>query len=98
MPDINKYYLTEVDRFKATIYCMHDRMGENDIHVHAHKKGQLIYTEGGIVHITTPDKTFFLPARHYMWIPPHLAHSIHPGSENVVMRNLYFPIEKDDDP
>ncbi|MFF5383259.1 AraC family transcriptional regulator [Pedobacter suwonensis] len=97
MSDVEQYYLTGVDKFKETVYCLHDRIGENEIPDHAHEKGQLIYTEGGLVYITTPDKTFFLPARHYMWIPPLLSHSIHPGSEHVVMRNLYFPVSVNDE-
>jgi AraC-like DNA-binding protein len=97
MPRISSdYYLTEVDKYPDTIYCMHDLMGENDIAVHAHVKGQFLFTEGGIVHVVTPSKTFFLPARHYMWIPPHVAHSIHPGSPDVIMRNLYFPVQEGD--
>ena len=31
-----------------------------------------------------------------MWIPPGVEHSIHPNSEDVIMRNLYFPVEKKD--
>lgn len=73
-------------------------MGENDIFSHAHNKAQFLYTEGGIVHIVTPLKTYFLPARHYMWIAPHMIHSIHPGSPDVTMRNLYFPVEAHDLP
>jgi AraC-like DNA-binding protein len=73
---------------------MHDLMGENGIAAHQHRKGQFLYTEGGIVHVKAEEKTFFLPARHYMWIAPGVLHSIHPGSEAVMMRNLYFPAEK----
>jgi len=90
------YYLTEVDKIPASIYCMHDLMGEKDIPFHKHFKGQLLYTEGGIVHVVTDKQTFFLPARHYMWIPSGVLHSIHPGSANVVMRNLYFPVESNE--
>ena len=94
MPDNTPpYYITEVDKFQDTIYCMHDLMGENDIEPHAHKKGQFLYCEGGLVHVVTQQQTFFLPARHYMWIAPQVTHSIHPGSDGVVMRNLYFPVE-----
>ncbi|WP_020597314.1 AraC family transcriptional regulator [Spirosoma panaciterrae] len=90
------YYLTEVDKYADTVYCMHERMGENDIPPHTHRKAQFLYTEGGIVHVAIPGKTFFLPARHYMWIPPGIAHSIHASSPEVIMRNLYFPLEEDD--
>lgn len=98
MANSNKeYYLTEVDRKTSSIYCMHDLMGETDIPFHSHNKGQFLYTEGGVVHVITDNQTFFLPARHYMWIPAGVLHSIHPGTANVIMRNLYFPIENSED-
>lgn len=92
-----EYYLTEVDKRPHSIYCMHDVMGERDITFHQHEKGQFLYTEGGVVHVITDSQTFFLPARHYMWIPSGVLHSIHPGTANVIMRNLYFPTETNED-
>ncbi len=92
-----KYYITEVDKYPATIYCHHGPMGEATIPTHQHDKGQFLYTEGGIVFVKTNNTTHYLPARHYLWIPPNISHSIHPSSENVIMRNVYFPIEADDD-
>ncbi len=91
-----KYYLTEVDKIDSSIYCHHNQMGEIFIEEHDHYKGQFIYTEGGIVHIKTKTKTHFLPARHYMWIPPNTKHAIYPRTPEVIMRNLYFPIQKND--
>lgn len=88
---VNKYYLTEVDTFEDSIYCHHALMGERHISEHSHKKGQFLYTEGGIVFLKTVEKSYFLPARHYIWIPGGVRHSIHPSSPEVVMRNLYFP-------
>ncbi|MDQ8004719.1 MAG: AraC family transcriptional regulator [Pedobacter sp.] len=91
------YYLTEVDILPDSIYCMHDLMGEDGIRPHQHVKDQLLYTEGGLVHVKIQDVTYFLPARHYMWIPAGLEHSIHPGSNAVTMRNLYFPKTQSDE-
>lgn len=88
-----KYYISEVDKYSDTIYCHHGIMGESLIPEHKHNKGQFIYTEGGIVYIKTNKATYYLPARHYMWIPPGIAHSIHPSSDKVIMRNIYFPID-----
>ncbi|BAV04588.1 transcriptional regulator, AraC family [Filimonas lacunae] len=68
--------------------------GENHVARHNHLKGQFLYTEGGIVHVTTDEQNYFLPARHYMWIPPGRIHSIRANAEHVMMRNLYFPVEK----
>lgn len=92
-----KYYITDVDLREDTIYCYHNQMGEKFIPSHSHKKGQFLYTEGGIVFVKTEEKSYFLPARHYMWIAPGIKHSIHPSSPEVIMRNLYFPITPLDD-
>lgn len=94
---VEKYYMTEVDIYQESIYCYHNIMGEVFIPQHSHKKGQFLYTEGGVVFVKTPMKTFFLPARHYMWIAPGVDHSIHPGTPEVLMRNLYFPVLNNDD-
>lgn len=94
----SKYYLTEVDKVSTSIYCYHDLMGEHFIPTHKHKKGQFLYTEGGLVYVTLENQTYYLPARHYMWIPPHTKHSIYPSSPKVKMRNLYFPVKKNDLP
>ena len=83
--------MTEVDTFEDSIYCHHALMGENFISEHSHTKGQFLYAEGGIVFLKTSEKSYFLPARHYIWIPGGIKHSIYPSSPEVVMRNLYFP-------
>ncbi|MBP3943207.1 helix-turn-helix domain-containing protein [Sphingobacteriaceae bacterium WQ 2009] len=88
---VNRYYVTEVDAFEDSIYCHHTIIGENFVPEHVHDKDQFLYTEGGVVFLKTSEKSYFLPARHYIWIPAGVKHSIHPSSPNVVMRNLYFP-------
>ncbi|MCL7987920.1 AraC family transcriptional regulator [Sphingobacterium sp. lm-10] len=88
---VNKYYITEVDVDLNSIYCHHAVMGEEFIDTHDHRKGQFLYTEGGMVFLKTAEKSYFLPARHYIWIPAGVKHSIHPSSPEVIMRNLYFP-------
>ena len=86
-----KYYLTEVDKNPQSIFCYHNLMGETFIETHSHNKGQFLYTEGGVVHVKTSNRVYYLPARHYMWIPSGVRHAIYPSSPNVIMRNLYFP-------
>lgn len=86
-----KYYISKVDTFSDTVYCHHDLMGELQIPPHTHKKAQFLYVEGGVIHVQTDKQTYFLPARHFMWIPAGVEHSIYTNSENAVMRNLYFP-------
>lgn len=87
-----KYYLTKVDKHPNSIYCHHGAFDESVIPEHAHNKGQFLFTNGAIVFVKTKNKTYYLPARHYIWIAPGEVHSIHPSSEKAIMRNLYFPV------
>ncbi|MCI2227702.1 AraC family transcriptional regulator [Polaribacter sp. MSW13] len=88
----SKYYLTEVDKNPQSIFCYHDLKGETFVESHKHQKGQFLYSEGGVVHVKTNSRMYYLPARHYMWIPSGTKHAIYPSSSKVIMRNLYFPI------
>lgn len=87
-----KYYVSKVDTFTETVYCHHDQMGELQIPPHSHRKAQFLYVQGGVIHVQTCKQTYFLPARHFMWIPAGVEHSIHTNSEKAIMRNLYFPV------
>ncbi|WP_262492864.1 AraC family transcriptional regulator [Mesonia mobilis] len=78
------------------MYCYHNPMGEVSIESHSHQKAQFLYTEGGLVYVKNELEEFYLPARHFMWIPPGVEHAIFPSSPKVVMRNLYFPVQKND--
>jgi AraC-like DNA-binding protein len=95
---VDRYYVTEVDVYPESIYCYHDMMGELLIPTHDHKKGQLTYTKGGIVHIHTPGHTYYIPPHHFMWIPSGVDHSISTSTETAIMRNLYFPVEENELP
>lgn len=66
--------------------------------MHSHHKGQLLYAEGGIVHIFIQEKHWYLPARCFMWIPAEVPHSILTYSKKVELYNIYFRIMKEDSP
>lgn len=94
---VDKYYIKNVDADTQSIYCHHNLTGELFVPKHKHSKAQLLYAEGDVVFVTTETKTYFLPARHFIWIPSGIEHSIEPKSEQVMMRNLYFPVEDNED-
>lgn len=64
--------------------------------VHKHRKAQLIYAEGGIIHIYSDDRHWYLPARNYMWIPAGMSHCIVSPSSYVNIFNFYFTVESND--
>ncbi|SEJ42765.1 transcriptional regulator, AraC family [Dyadobacter koreensis] len=83
--------LFNIDRNPASNYVLHDRM-ENRFPFHHHQKGQLTYVEGGIAYLNTKDKAYFIPARHFIWIPPGLEHFVHQKKNSSIVRNLYFAV------
>lgn len=90
-------YLTEVDKYPESVYCLHDILGEKSIPMHKHNKGQFVYVEGRGMYVYTDEKSYFLPSRHFMWIPAGTVHSLHVYNSNVVARNLYIPQDEQDD-
>lgn len=90
-------FLELVDSKTESIYCYHNLHiieEQNSFMKHYHKKGQLIYVEGGTVYIETDKKTYFVPSNHFIWIPSHTMHSVSSNSEEVLMRSLYFPVNQ----
>ena len=56
-----------------------------------HSKPQLLYAEGGIIHIFAMDQHFYLPARCLMWIPANVTHRILVNSKSVDVYLIHFP-------
>lgn len=64
---------------------------------HSHKHCvQFVYSEGGVIIIKTETAQWYLPAKHFMIIPPNIPHSIHSTSRKVDIYNLYFRIDSND--
>lgn len=87
--------LPEIDNKPDSVFVMHER-SEKLIPFHRHTKGQLSYVEGGLAYITTENKTYVVPARHYFWIPQGLVHELRVGVFATALRSLYFYSTDDD--
>jgi AraC-like DNA-binding protein len=83
-------YLADIDTIPDSVFVMTDKV-ERKWPMHAHEKGQLTYVEGGIAYCNLPDRSFVIPARHYIWIPKHQEHYIQVRhSRFTATRNIYF--------
>lgn len=81
--------LPEIDTQPRSVFVMHEK-SEKLIPLHAHKKGQLSYVQGGIAFITIDYKRYVVPARHFFWIPAGVQHILRIGYSATVLRSLYF--------
>lgn len=81
--------LPDIDKHSKSVFVMHEK-SEKLIPFHRHTKGQLSYVEGGIAYITTDNKTYVVPARHFFWIPQGMEHLLRIGHSATVLRSLYF--------
>ncbi|SDL46921.1 AraC family transcriptional regulator [Siphonobacter aquaeclarae] len=87
-------YLEAIDQIPDSVYVLHEKQ-EHRFPFHQHGKGQLSYIEGGIAYLNTRNKAYFVPARHYVWIPPGLEHFVHHATSALMVRNIYFLNEDD---
>ncbi|MFI2742067.1 helix-turn-helix domain-containing protein [Zhouia sp. PK063] len=83
-------FLNDVDVVPNNIYVHHTKIEER-LPIHVHTKHQLSYVEGGVAFLNTPTNSYFLPARHFVWVPAGMQHNVELRSPVVMVRNLYFP-------
>ena len=81
-------FFADIDRFPESVYVINWKT-ERNFPEHTHRKGQLIYIEGGIAYIHLTDKTLVIPARHYVWIPAGMSHFVE-MHKSAITRTLYF--------
>jgi len=92
----NEDLLFAIDENPETMYVWHSRF-EDRFQDHTHLKGQLTYVEGGIIFLYTKEKSYFLPARHYVWIPAGIEHHLQHRYQSAIVRNIYFDTATDDE-
>ncbi|MFC0184290.1 AraC-type DNA-binding protein [Pseudarcicella hirudinis] len=85
-------YLIALDAEPDTCYVWHDKT-ENKYPIHKHKKGQLTYVEGGMAFFYSREKSYFLPSRHFVWVPPGMEHYFELRYPASVVRSIYFNFE-----
>ena len=89
MPLIDAF-ITDVNKNRNVFYVIHSKV-EEKLPIHSHDKHQMCYIEGGIAFLNTPDKSYFLPARHFLWIPAGIAHNVISRTSVRMVHNIYFP-------
>ncbi|MCD6064677.1 MAG: AraC family transcriptional regulator [Flavipsychrobacter sp.] len=81
--------LPQIDQHPSSVFVMHEK-SEKFIPMHAHKKGQLSYVEGGIAYITVGSQVYVIPARHFFWVPKGLKHTLRIGHSGTILHSLYY--------
>lgn len=92
----NEDLLFAIDENPETMYVWHSRF-EDQFQDHTHLKGQLTYVEGGVIFLYTKEKSYFLPARHYVWIPAGVEHHLQHRYHAAIVRNIYFDTVTDEE-
>lgn len=95
---VNEINLKEIDLEENDFFVNHLHLQKIETKIHTHNKGQLLFAEGGIIHVFVSEKHWYLPARCFMWIPAHTEHKILTFSQNVDLYNFYFKMADTDLP
>lgn len=80
-------HVDTVDKIADSFYVKHFQ--PSFFSTHHHKKYQFTYIEGGIAVLFTEGKSYFIPPRHYVWIPAELPHKIVHRSLSTISRTIY---------
>ncbi|EIA09814.1 AraC family transcriptional regulator [Flavobacterium frigoris] len=83
-------FLEKVNQYPHSTYIYHTKIEEHLL-MHRHNKHQLTYIEGGAAYLKTKDNSYFLPARHFVWIPAGMNHFIELKTTVSIIRNIYIP-------
>jgi AraC-like DNA-binding protein len=84
------------DACPEAMYVLHHFNGAN-FPLHLHQKTEFLYVRSGVAYLITPTETHFLPARHYVLIPPRLPHRVVFQSHDHVITILSFAEDRDAD-
>ncbi len=82
--------LTAIDAEHYNFYIDHLYVDRIDSREYKHKKARLLYAEGGIIHVFTATKHWYLPARFYMWIPANTTYHLESTSSRIPLYSFYF--------
>ncbi|WP_228098826.1 AraC family transcriptional regulator [Pedobacter sp. MC2016-24] len=88
--------LSELDEIPETTYVWHSKFEDKFRH-HKHIKGQLTYVEGGVIFLYANDKSYFIPGRHYLWMPAGIEHHLQHRYRAAIVRNIYFNTDSEAD-
>jgi AraC-like DNA-binding protein len=88
--------LRNIDSRPETMFVQQQQSEEN-YPLHEHQKTQVVYVRKGVAYLITPSKTYFLPARHYVLIPPRLPHRVLFHSSQHLITGLCFAEARDAD-
>jgi len=83
-------FLSNVDS-KAKVFYVHNTKIEGQLSMHSHHKHQLCYVEGGVAFLNTENASYFLPARHFLWIPAGIRHLVDSRTSIKRVHNIFFP-------
>ncbi|MDN3596083.1 helix-turn-helix domain-containing protein [Zunongwangia endophytica] len=83
-------FLEKVKRDGESFFVHHTKI-EELLPMHSHNKHQLSYVEGGVAFLNTRNKSYFFPARHFIWIPAGREHNVTSRTSVKMIRNIFFP-------
>lgn len=81
--------LPEIELLPDSVFVMYEKC-ERQLPFHTHSKGQLSYVEGGLAYIQVADRTYVVPAKHYLWMPAGISHNLIASNSATHLRSLFF--------
>lgn len=78
------------DLIRKKVFVLHEKGSAFHTSSHAQPLGRLLFAEKGVLHIRAAGKQLLVPACYCAWIPAKMEHEIWSGTNEHVIRNVYF--------
>jgi AraC-like DNA-binding protein len=89
-----KHINSELEKHSESIYVGRDLV-ESQLPLHEHPRSQMLIVENGIGHLKTNLSTYFIPSKHYIWIPKGFEHRVEFKPGKLIIKTIYFNDEQD---
>lgn len=82
------------EKSPGCIYIGRDQV-DKSLPEHHHPRNQMIIVENGVAHLKTRSDTYYVPSRHYVWVPKNIPHTVAFKTKGLILKTLYFTDEHD---
>lgn len=94
---MNTSTINKIKHCKSEFYVYNFSSSKIQTIEHQHTHGQLIYAEGGVLHVFLNQQHYYIPGRCFLWIPSNVSHYIVSHSTQIKLFGLYMLIQPNDD-
>lgn len=85
---------SEIIQSRDSIFVGRDEL-DQPFSMHSHPKSQMLIVENGVANLRTHGSGYYIPSKHYVWVPKDKMHMLSFKNKGVIIKSIYFNDEND---